>query len=123
MIDPTDGIRLSVFVPETGERKEIEQLSQGTIDQMYFALRLALIRLFSEAGKTPLPVILDDSLVHFDEDRLREALRILGKLSGEHQIFLCTCQNRERLLLEEEGIAFHRIQLETSPQEAASGTG
>lgn len=122
LIDPTDGIRLSVFVPETGERKEIEQLSQGTIDQMYFALRLALIRLFSEAGKTPLPVILDDSLVHFDEDRLREALRILGKLSGEHQIFLCTCQNRERLLLEEEGIAFRRIHLETSPQEAASGT-
>ena len=123
MIDPTDGIRLSVFVPETGERKEIDQLSQGTIDQMYFALRLALIRLFSEAGKTPLPIILDDSLVHFDEDRLREALRILGKLSDEHQILLCTCQNRERLLLEEEGIAFQRVQLETSPQTAASGTG
>lgn len=122
LIDPTDGIRLSVFVPETGERKEIDQLSQGTIDQMYFALRLALIRLFSEEGKIPLPIILDDSLVHFDEDRLREALRILGELSGEHQILLCTCQTRERLLMEEEGIDYHRVQLESSSQEAASGT-
>ncbi len=122
LIDPTDGIRLSVFVPETGERKAIEQLSQGTIDQMYFALRLALIRLFSEEGGTPLPIILDDSLVHFDEDRLREALRILGDLSREHQILLCTCQTRERLLLEEEGIAFHRVPLKPSPQTTASGT-
>src|SRR5690606_29617445 len=122
LIDPTDGIRLSVFVPETGERKAIEQLSQGTIDQMYFALRLALIRLFSEEGGTPLPIILDDSLVHFDEDRLREALRILGDLSREHQILLCTCQTRERLLLEGEGIAFHRVPLKPSPQTTASGT-
>lgn len=122
LLDPTDGIRLSVFVPETGERKEIEQLSQGTIDQMYFALRLAMIRLFSEAGNTPLPIILDDSLVHFDEGRLREALRILGELAGDHQILLCTCQTRERLLLEKEGIPFNRVHMAPSPQNAAYGS-
>lgn len=107
LIDPAEGIGLSVFVPETGERQPIDRLSRGTVDQMYFAMRLALIRFFSEHGNLSLPLILDDSLVHFDEGRLRESLRILGELAAEHQVILCTCQSRERLLLEEEGVPFH----------------
>lgn len=106
LIDPAEGINLSVFVPETGERQPIEQLSRGTVDQMYFAMRLALIRFFAEHGHLSLPVILDDSLVHFDGKRIREALRILGEIATEHQVILCTCQSRERRLLEEEGIPF-----------------
>ncbi|QKI82952.1 AAA family ATPase [Kroppenstedtia eburnea] len=106
LIDPAEGISLSVFVPETGERQPIERLSRGTVDQMYFAMRLALIRFFAEHGNLSLPVILDDSLVHFDGERIREALRILGEMAGEHQVILCTCQSRERRLLEEEGIPF-----------------
>ncbi|OYD08878.1 AAA family ATPase [Paludifilum halophilum] len=111
LIDPVDGLRMSVFVPETGERQPVERLSRGTVDQMYFALRLALIRFFSRSGSSPLPLILDDSLVHFDEDRMRESLRILGELARDHQIILCTCQPRERRVLEEEGISFVRQQL------------
>ncbi|MDR6225233.1 ATP-binding protein [Desmospora profundinema] len=115
LIDPTDGIRMSVFVPETGERQPVEQLSRGTIDQMYFALRLALVRFFSENGKTSLPILMDDSLVHFDGERLREALRILGKVSKDHQIILCTCHQRERRMLEEEGIPFENHVLDPVP--------
>lgn len=106
LIDPAEGIGLSVFVPETGERQPMERLSRGTVDQMYFAMRLALIRFFSEHGSLSLPVILDDSLVHFDGERIREALRILGEMAEEHQVILCTCQIRERRLLEEEKIPF-----------------
>ncbi|QKG85107.1 AAA family ATPase [Kroppenstedtia pulmonis] len=113
LIDPTDGLQLSVFVPETGERQPVERLSRGTIDQMYFALRLALVRFFSENGPSPLPLILDDSLVHFDQGRLREAVRILGELSSQHQIILCTCQTRERAVLEEEGISFFHQKIST----------
>ncbi|MFC4076881.1 AAA family ATPase [Salinithrix halophila] len=110
LIDPTDGLRMSVFVPETGERQPVERLSRGTVDQMYFAMRLALIRFFSE-NTTPLPLILDDSLVHFDGERLREALRILSRLSTEHQVILCTCQPREGDMLEKLGISFTRHML------------
>ncbi|PTM59692.1 AAA family ATPase [Desmospora activa] len=106
LIDPTDGIQISVFVPETRERQPVEQLSQGTIDQMYFGLRLALVQFFSQNGKSPLPILLDDSLVHFDGERLREAIRILGKVAEQHQIILCTCHGRERQVLEQEGIPF-----------------
>ena len=83
----------------------MERLSRGTVDQMYFAMRLALIRFFSEHGSLSLPVILDDSLVHFDGAD-PEALRILGEMAEEHQVILCTCQIRERRLLEEEKIPF-----------------
>ncbi|SDW67377.1 Uncharacterized protein YhaN [Marininema mesophilum] len=107
LIDPAKGLELSVFVPETGERQPIEHLSRGTVDQMYFALRLSLIRFFSE-NTAPLPIILDDSLVHFDDERLKEALQILGELSETHQVILCTCQKREGLLLEELGISLNR---------------
>lgn len=113
LIDPTDGIRISVFVPETGERQPVEQLSQGTMDQMYFGLRLALVQFFSENGKTPLPILLDDSLVHFDGKRLREAIRILGKIAEQHQIILCTCHGRERQMLEQEGIPFAEHSLDS----------
>lgn len=113
LIDPTDGIRLSVFAPETGERQPVEQLSRGTIDQMYFALRLALVQFFSENGKTPLPILMDDSLVHFDGERLRQAMRILGKVSQQHQIILCTCHDRERQILEDEDIPYTKHDLGT----------
>jgi DNA repair exonuclease SbcCD ATPase subunit len=108
LIDPADGLSLSVFTPETGARQPVENLSQGTVDQMYFAMRLALIHFFSETSDIRLPVILDDSLVHFDDDRLRPALKILGEMAQDHQVILCTCQSREKKVLEEEGIPFVR---------------
>ncbi|SFS67152.1 AAA family ATPase [Marininema halotolerans] len=107
LINPAEGLELSVFVPETGQRQPVQSLSRGTMDQMYFALRLSLIRFFSE-NMTPFPVILDDSLVHFDDQRLTESLRILGELSQTHQVILCSCQKREGFLLEELGIPFTR---------------
>lgn len=48
------------------------------------------------------------NLVHFDKDRLREALHILGKLSGEHEILLCSCQDRDTASWEE-GIPYHTL--------------
>ncbi|PTX64424.1 uncharacterized protein YhaN [Melghirimyces profundicolus] len=119
MVDPAEGFALSVFVPETGSSCPVEQLSRGTIDQMYFALRLALIRFISDNASIRLPLILDDSLVHFDEARLRQALRILGKVAGEHQVLLCTCQDREGRMLEAEGIPFSRHPL-TAPGEGTA---
>lgn len=114
-VDPSQGFALRVFVPETGESKPVEQLSKGTMDQMFFALRLALIRFFSDHGSIRLPLILDDSLIHFDESRLQESINLLGQMAQEHQVILCTCQDRERRILEAEGIPYTDVLFQSVP--------
>lgn len=70
--------------------------SDGTIDQIYLSLRLAVCR---ELLGPDTPIVLDDALVRFDDRRLSKALALLQK-EGEHrQILLFTCQSREGRLL------------------------
>lgn len=78
--------------------KSARLLSQGTADQVYLALRLAL-SLLALPGGDPAPLILDDALVAFDDHRLKLALDLLGDLARERQVLLFTCQSRERLAL------------------------
>ena len=69
--------------------------SDGTVDQLYFALRLAV----SEELTPDAPLVLDDAFVRFDDTRLAAAMDIL-KEAGEHkQVILFTCQDRERKYL------------------------
>lgn len=76
---------------EGGERLTVEQWSSGLGDQIYLALRLSLARCFGSQVE-PLPLILDDILLRFDEERQREALYLLADLCEEEQIFVFTCQ-------------------------------
>lgn len=69
--------------------------SDGTMDQLYLSLRLAL----SEVLTPDAPLVLDDALVRFDDRRLRAAVKVLGKQNK--QILLFTCQSREKKALEE----------------------
>jgi len=71
--------------------------SDGTIDQLYFALRLAV----AEELTPNSPLILDDALVRFDDKRLLSALNILKEEADTKQILLFTCQEREAQLLRE----------------------
>ena len=71
--------------------------SDGTADQLYLALRLAVARELTPEA----PLVLDDAFVRFDDDRLKEALQILKQTGESKQVLLFTCQNRERKLLEE----------------------
>ena len=71
--------------------------SDGTADQLYLALRLAV----AEELTPHAPLVLDDAFVRFDEDRLREILKILKQSGEEKQVLLFTCQNRETKILEE----------------------
>ena len=65
--------------------------SDGTVDQLYLALRLAVAEELT--GKAPL--ILDDVLVRFDDVRMRKAVAILRELARNRQVILFTCQGRE----------------------------
>ena len=69
-------------------------LSQGTVDQLYLAVRLAVCELALPAGD-PVPLVLDDALANFDDHRARLALDCLLQLAGERQILLFTCHSRE----------------------------
>lgn len=79
----------------TGERKiGIEQVSRGTIEQIYFALRMAASDILFEEEY---PVVLDDTFVFYDDIRLENTLRWLVK--NKKQVILFTCQKREGEIL------------------------
>ena len=71
--------------------------SEGTADQMYLALRLAV----AEELTPDAPLVLDDAFVRFDDDRLRAALNILNQTGMDKQVILFTCQSREQKIMEE----------------------
>ena len=74
--------------------RSVRLLSQGAADQLYLAVRLAICDMVLPGGKR-VPLILDDALVTFDDDRLRAALDYLLAESHRRQILLFTCQKRE----------------------------
>lgn len=72
---------------------EILWRSDGTMDQLYLALRLAV----AEELTPQAPLILDDALVRFDDVRLKAAMAILKELAQSRQVICFTCQSREQL--------------------------
>ena len=85
-------------------------LSQGTADQLYLAVRLAVCELVLPAEE-PCPLVLDDALANFDDGRCALALEALARLGEERQILLFTCHSREARLAEgREGAAVLRLQ-------------
>ena len=73
---------------------EVTILSQGTADQLYLAVRLAICDTVLPAEKS-IPILLDDALVTFDDERMAAALDYLVELSQHRQVILFTCQKRE----------------------------
>ncbi|GAA0721754.1 hypothetical protein GCM10008905_12520 [Clostridium malenominatum] len=66
-----------------------ETLSRGTKEQLFFSIRLSRILNIS-----PLPVIIDDSLVNFDAQSLKSTLSFVKELSKRNQVFLLTCHSK-----------------------------
>ena len=83
--------------------KEWQFLSAGTVDQAYLALRLALIKLISE-DKEALPLIMDDSLAQYDDNRAEKTVKFLKEFSKEHQLILFTCHKNIIDMSEKSGI-------------------
>ena len=71
--------------------KSPDELSRGTREQLYLALRFGLIRQFNEQAAR-LPVIVDDILVNFDPERAERTARAFVELSRTNQVFVFTCQ-------------------------------
>lgn len=94
----------SVTVGQAGSLtpRPLALLSQGTRDQLYLALRLGVADLVLPTPDA-CPLILDDALLAFDDDRLAEALHLLTELAAKRQVILFTCQHREFFMLEDQG--------------------
>lgn len=79
-------------------RRSVQLLSAGTADQLYLATRLAVCEMVLPPEQNA-PLILDDALITFDDERLRKTLDYLARLGERRQILLFTCQNREAAYL------------------------
>lgn len=88
----------------SGDTKGPEQLSRGTREQLYLALRFGLIREFSEHGER-LPVIVDEALINFDPERARRAAAAFATLAQTNQVIVFTCHATMRDLFQGEGAA------------------
>ena len=78
-----------VCVNAAGEEKTVKDLSDGARDQLYLALRVATLEHHAETNPS-MPVVLDDVLVHFDDERTSAALAVLGELASQTQVLLFT---------------------------------
>lgn len=83
-----------------------DQLSTGTKEQLYLALRLSMVNLLFPDKK--MPILFDDSFVYYDDQRLARILSWLSK-QGYEQILLFTCQKREMELMDRMGVEYHPI--------------
>jgi uncharacterized protein YhaN len=72
-----------------GAKLQVTSLSDGTRDQLYLALRLASLERFAE-HREPLPLVLDDILIHFDDERAAAALEVLAEYSTRGQVLFFT---------------------------------
>jgi uncharacterized protein YhaN len=75
---------------QNGEFLRVAQLSEGTLDQLYLALRLAGIWHHLDNSDESLPVVLDDLLINFDDSRARAAIEVLAELGQRTQVLLFT---------------------------------
>lgn len=94
-ISLSDDFSISASAENEDTLRSVQWRSDGTADQLYFALRLAV------AGElTPdAPLILDDALLRFDDTRLKAALDTLQEAAQTKQVLLFTCQSREKTVM------------------------
>lgn len=101
-----------VGVRPSGGEVTVEGMSEGTRDQLYLALRLASIERHITINK-PVPIVLDDILINFDDDRSRASLSILSDLSRKTQVLFFTHHARlvelSRETVPKECLMVHRV--------------
>lgn len=112
----TGGAWVEVRMSEEGELTvksavhevlEPKHLSLGTAQQLYLAMRMALLSTAQDVGKS-IPVLADDILVNFDDERRRGAVAALAELSRTRQVIVFTC-HEEIVQLFKQAAADHTL--------------
>ncbi len=92
-IDPAT---LGVKVFSEGDPRRADLLSQGTAEQFYPLLRIALVETLTATSSESCPLILDDISVNFDSERKTAALGLLQELATERQVILFAQEDEVR---------------------------
>eukprot|EP00456_Euglypha_rotunda_P035992 TRINITY_DN276_c3_g2_i1.p1 TRINITY_DN276_c3_g2~~TRINITY_DN276_c3_g2_i1.p1 ORF type:complete len:1164 (+),score=321.96 TRINITY_DN276_c3_g2_i1:7427-10918(+) len=96
-----------------GVERTPEQLSSGTREQLYLAIRLAYVLHYCRQNE-PLPIVMDDVLVNFDDDRVRQTLMTLTEVAKSVQILFFTCHPHMVALAREVAPNLQPIELPTT---------
>ena len=98
--------QLELFAEQNHQLIPPESLSGGTMEQLYFSFRMAMVQLLWP--KEAMPLFFDDSFAFYDEERLKS---LLGWLHKHHrgQVLLFSCQGREKDLLASQQIPYQEI--------------
>ena len=86
-----EGLQLMAGAEREDTLRDLLWRSDGTADQLYLALRLAVAEVLTPNA----PLVLDDALARFDDTRMRAAMAILRREAETKQVILFTCQERE----------------------------
>jgi uncharacterized protein YhaN len=89
IMKPLDDDSLLIF-DENEKKKGVAEMSRGTREQLYLSMRLGLIEEY-ESRSEPLPVVMDDVFVNFDDDRRGKVIEILKEFSNGRQVIILTC--------------------------------
>jgi DNA repair exonuclease SbcCD ATPase subunit len=87
-----ENLGLRVFAPERGDWVDVATLSQGTLDTVYLAARIGLVRLVT--GDRRPPLVMDDPFVTLDDARAERALELLHDISADFQVIYLTTSDR-----------------------------
>lgn len=98
---------MNICVQTIQKSIELHQLSRGMLEQVYFALRMALSEVL--CVQEPLPVILDDVFSMYDEKYLEKTLKWLAE--HKEQVIILTCHKREGEILDRMGVLYKKINL------------
>jgi uncharacterized protein YhaN len=83
---------MEVYSPERDDWVAVTDLSQGTLDIVYLAARLGLVRLVT--GDRRPPIVLDDPFVTLDDARAARALELLREVAADFQVIYLTTSDR-----------------------------
>jgi len=97
-----------VIENKNGEYIPVERLSIGTIDQIYLALRLAMLE---ELSEETMPILLDESFAYYDDERMANILQFLAQEACKNQVLIFTCGKREIKILENQNIPYNLVEL------------
>lgn len=103
----TEGLTVEI---DDGRYVSVENLSIGTIDQMYLALRISSLKTIAEEN---MPIILDEAFVYFDDERLKNILEFIYKNYKDKQVIIFTCSDREKNVLDNLKLKYNLIELES----------